>query len=207
MYSTATMGAQGSKPDHEQSASGDDHTFFASRQQPVNASPPRTLHTPYAPSNPVNDPPQQFSETLINQLSSGSTSSESSSAVPASRQQALDVHIQQRIAAELAQLRQQEQQVREEIERALERENLDRERNANAAAPQDGAEADGANKGLSHSASLFKDLERLEKRALGLKRERAETDEWKSVDTGKEALARCFRSVSLSSSVSSSFSH
>ncbi|BGP54195.1 hypothetical protein JCM8202v2_001772 [Rhodotorula sphaerocarpa] len=162
------MGAQGSKPDHEQSASGDDHTFFASRQQP-------------------------FSETLINQLSSGSTSGESSSAVPASRQQALDVHIQQRIAAELAQLRQQEQQVREEIERALERENLDRERNANAAAPQDGAEADGANKGLSHSASLFKDLERLEKRALGLKRERAETDEWKSVDTGKEALARCFR--------------
>lgn len=153
----------------------------------------------------MNDAPQQFSEALINQLSSGSTSSESSSAVPASRQQALDVHIQQRIAAELAQLRQQEQQVREEIERALERENLDRERNA--AAPQDGGEADGANKGLSHSASLFKDLERLEKRALGLKRERAETDEWKSVDTGKEALARCFRSVSLSSSVSSSFSH
>ncbi|KWU43604.1 hypothetical protein RHOSPDRAFT_34919 [Rhodotorula sp. JG-1b] len=154
------MGAQGSKPDHEASPTGDDHTFFANRESP-------------------------FSESLINHLSSQSLPS---SSVPASRQQALDAHIQQRIAAELQQLRQQEQQVRQEIERALERENLDRERGAAATAGEEGKSA-----ALSHSASLLKDLEQLEKRASGLKKERAETAEWKAVDVGKEALERCFR--------------
>ncbi|GAA5973622.1 hypothetical protein JCM8115_002938 [Rhodotorula mucilaginosa] len=157
------MGAQGSKPDHEASPTGDDHTFFANRESPVN-----------------------FSESLINHLSSQSLPS---SSVPASRQQALDAHIQQRIAAELQQLRQQENQVRQEIERALERENLDRERGASATA---GGE-EGKAAALSHSASLLKDLEQLEKRASGLKKERAETAEWKAVDVGKEALERCFR--------------
>lgn len=137
----------------------------------------------------------QFSESLINHLSSQSLpSSSSSSSVPASRQQALDAHIQQRIAAELQQLRQQEQQVRQEIERALERENLDRERGASPGSGAGGQE-EGKPAALSHSASLLKDLEQLEKRASGLKKERAETAEWKAVDVGKEALERCFRSV------------
>lgn len=159
------MGAQGSKPDHEASPTGDDHTFFANRESPVN-----------------------FSESLINHLSSQSLPS---SSVPASRQQALDAHIQQRIAAELQQLRQQEHQVRQEIERALERENLDRERGASASSAP--GQEEGKTAPLSHSASLLKDLEQLEKRASGLKKERAETAEWKAVDVGKEALERCFR--------------
>ena len=137
----------------------------------------------------------QFSESLINHLSSQSLPS---SSVPASRQQALDAHIQQRIAAELQQLRQQEQQVRQEIERALERENLDRERGAAATAGEEGKSA-----ALSHSASLLKDLEQLEKRASGLKKERAETAEWKAVDVGKEALERCFRCAPFPGFVSS----
>ncbi|POY72593.1 hypothetical protein BMF94_4420 [Rhodotorula taiwanensis] len=157
------MGAQGSKPDHEASPTGDDQTFFANRESP-------------------------FSESLINHLSSQSTPS---STVPASRQQALDAHIQQRIASELQQLRQQEQQVREEIERALEKENLDRERGSSSSNGGDEASAD--KPALSHSASLLQDLEQLEKRASGLKKERAETNEWKAVDSGKEALERCFR--------------
>ncbi|GAA5884894.1 hypothetical protein JCM3774_004480 [Rhodotorula dairenensis] len=159
------MGAQASKPDHEASPTGDDHTFFANRESPVN-----------------------FSESLINHLSSQSLPS---SSVPASRQQALDAHIQQRIHAELQQLRHQEQQVRQEIERALEKENLDRERGA-AAADANNANADGK-PAPSHSASLLKDLEQLEKRAHGLKKERAETPEWKAVDLGKDQLERCFR--------------
>ncbi|GAA5976606.1 hypothetical protein JCM10908_005564 [Rhodotorula pacifica] len=159
------MGAQGSKPDHEASPTGDDHTFFANRESPVN-----------------------FSESLISHLSSQSLPS---SSVPASRQQALDAHIQQRIHAELQQLRQQEQQVRQEIERALEKENLDRERGAAQGGAEGGDKPAAA--ALSHSASLLKDLEQLEKRASGLRKERAETAEWKAVDVGKESLARCFR--------------
>lgn len=135
-------------------------------------------------------PRAQFPESLINHLSSQSLPS---SSVPASRQQALDAHIQQRIAAELQQLRQQEHQVRQEIERALERENLDRERGASASSAP--GQEEGKTAPLSHSASLLKDLEQLEKRASGLKKERAETAEWKAVDVGKEALERCFRCV------------
>lgn len=127
----------------------------------------------------------QFSESLINHLSAQSTPA---AAVPASRQQALDAHIQQRIAAELARLRHEEQSVRDEIERALEKENLDRERGADAAAP----------KGLSHSATLFKDLEDLERRSSALRRERAETDDWRRVDVGKDELVKCFRCVARS---------
>ncbi|GAA6017898.1 hypothetical protein JCM11491_001208 [Sporobolomyces phaffii] len=149
------MGSGASRPDQEIN-SGADQTFFANRDSPV-----------------------QFSETLINHLSSGSTPS---SAVPASRQEALDAHIQSRIQSELAQLRQQEQQVRQEIERALEKENLDREKGAQ----------DGQDKGLSHSASLFEDLKQLEQRTAGVKKERQETPEWTKVDEGKQALLKCF---------------
>ncbi|BGP38450.1 hypothetical protein JCM10449v2_002382 [Rhodotorula kratochvilovae] len=152
------MGAQGSKPDHEASPDLHDQSFFASRSQP-------------------------FSESLINHLQSQSTPS---SAVPASRQQALDQHIQQRLASELHRLRQEEHAVRDEIERALEKENLDRERGADQGEGQGG-------KALPHSASLIKDLEDLEKRALALRKERAETDDWKRVDVGKEQLVKCFR--------------
>ncbi|GAA5898834.1 Mic19p [Sporobolomyces salmoneus] len=153
------MGSGASRPDQEINSNAD-QTFFANRDSPV-----------------------QFSETLINHLSSQSTPS---SSVPSSRQEALDAHIQARIQSELAQLRQQEQQVRQEIERALEKENLDREK-GNA---QEGGES--SDKGLSHSASLFEDLKQLEKRTAGVKKQQQETPEWKKVEEGKKALEKCF---------------
>jgi len=73
--------------------------------------------------------------------------------------------------------------VRQEIERALEKENLDREKGKNSQE---------SGKGLSHSASLLQDLKELEKRSQGVKKERGETDEWKKVDEGKKALEKCF---------------
>ncbi|GAA5949723.1 hypothetical protein JCM21900_003271 [Sporobolomyces salmonicolor] len=152
------MGATGSKPDQEVVDGGADATFFAHRDSPV-----------------------QFSESLINHLSSQSLPT---SAVPSSRQDALDSHIQARIATELSKLRQQEAQVRDEIERALEKENLDRE--MGAASAQEGGKA------LSHSTSLIKDLEELEKRTASLKKQREETDEWRRVDDGKNELEKCF---------------
>ena len=47
------MGAQGSKPDHEASPTGDDHTFFANRESPVNAS--RVVYTAGYPCRPETD--------------------------------------------------------------------------------------------------------------------------------------------------------
>lgn len=73
--------------------------------------------------------------------------------------------------------------MRQEIERALEKENLDREK---------GKDSESTGKGLSHSASLLQDLKELEKRSAGVKKERGETDEWKKVDEGKKALEKCF---------------
>jgi len=73
--------------------------------------------------------------------------------------------------------------VRQEIERALEKENLDREKGKNSQE---------SGKGLSHSASLLQDLKELENRNQGVKKERGETDEWKKVDEGKKALEKCF---------------
>lgn len=133
-------------------------------------------------------PCHQFSESLINHLQSQSDATPSS-AVPASRQQALDQHIQQRLAHELQRLRAEEHAVRDEIERALEKENLDRERGTPSAGD------DGAAKALPHSASLLHDLGELEKRAQAVRRQRAETDEWRTVDAGKEALVQCLRCV------------
>ncbi|ORY79371.1 hypothetical protein BCR35DRAFT_291684 [Leucosporidium creatinivorum] len=149
------MGAQGSKPDVE--VSEGETAFFAERAAPV-----------------------QFSEGLINHLSSSSLPS---SSVPSSRQETLDSHIQSRIASELSRLREQEATVREEIERALEKENLDREK------------GDAETQGVSHSASLMKDLEDLEKRTLGLREEsekELDSEAWKSVESQRKALVECF---------------
>jgi MICOS complex subunit MIC19 len=77
--------------------------------------------------------------------------------------------------------------VREEIERALEKENLDREKGA--------AGQDGETQGVSHSASLMKDLEDLEKRTLGLREEsekELDSEAWKSVESQRKALVDCF---------------
>lgn len=101
----------------------------------------------------------------------------------AARQETLDAHIQARINQELSRLQGQEASVKEEIERALEKENLDRERG------EDGQP------GVSHSVTLHKDLEDLERRTLGLREEIVKGKEgvaWAAVDSGRKALEECF---------------
>lgn len=132
----------------------------------------------------------QFSESLINHLSATSLPSSggqsgSGSGVSSSRQQTLDSHIQSRIQSELARLREQEQSVRQEIERALEKENLDREKGSESG-------------GVAHSASLLKDLEDLEKRTMGLReesRKSLDSGAWKSLEQDRDSLLKCFRWV------------
>ncbi|KAK4058427.1 hypothetical protein OIO90_000585 [Microbotryomycetes sp. JL221] len=99
--------------------------------------------------------------------------------------QTLDQHIQSRIQSELKRLREQEAQVRQEIERALEKENLDREKGSNESSA-----------GLAHSASLLKDLEELEGRTLSLKeesRKHLESAPWRTVESERKSLVECFK--------------
>ena len=78
--------------------------------------------------------------------------------------------------------------MRDEIERALEKENLDRE----------GGTGDDNSPGVSYSATLLHDLDQLEKRTLGLREDilrNKEGQAWGAVETNRTALEDCFRSV------------
>ncbi|KAI5481551.1 mitochondrial inner membrane protein Mitofilin [Pseudohyphozyma bogoriensis] len=150
------MGASGSKVDVE--VDGNDKTFFARRDNTV-----------------------AFSDEFINHLSASSLPSTTEPSKE--RQATLDEHIQSKIASELARLQAQEASVRDEIERALERENFQKE-----AGTEDGP-------GVAHSATLMKDLEELEKRTLGFKeegRKKLAGVAWESLEQGRKSLVECF---------------
>ena len=56
----------------------------------------------------------QFSQDVVNQLSDNLASPDT----PPERQSSIDAHVRSRIQAELARLREEEEQVKQEIERA-----------------------------------------------------------------------------------------
>ncbi|CDO68998.1 hypothetical protein BN946_scf184834.g5 [Trametes cinnabarina] len=96
-----------------------------------------------------------FSEDVVNQLADHQASPE----IPHNRQLTIDAHIRARIESELNRLHQEEERVREEIERALEKENLDRERGM---AGEESASDDSTSVGsVKSSAALQGDLEEL----------------------------------------------
>lgn len=72
------------------------------------------------------------------------------------RQSTLDAHIKARINAELGRLREEERVVREQIEAALEKENLTKERT--------GADDDGAESGVGSSSSIQGALDEVQKK-------------------------------------------
>lgn len=74
--------------------------------------------------------------------------------IPPERQSTLDEHVRSRIQTELAHLRSEEEEVRSEIERALEKENLDKERAMTE------AEEDGGASGVT----LLGDLEEIQEK-------------------------------------------
>ena len=125
----------------------------------------------------------QFSESLISHLSANSTATPSSTSPSSERQSTLDSHIQSRIAAELTRLQQEENHVRQQIEQALEKENLDKER---------------GEEGAAHSVSLLKDLQQLESRLESNKLESKRIKDaapWDIVAQNKSALTECLSSV------------
>lgn len=113
-----------------------------------------------------------------------------SPAIPPERQTTLDAHVRARIDAELTRLRAEEEDVRAEIERALEKENLDREREmAGEAAAGDAMEGAGS---VRSSAALMGDLEEV-RRKVERFHQRQEAQDFAEVRAKGEAVVSCYK--------------
>lgn len=145
---------------------------------------------PSEPSGKVftNDQPVQFSQDLVDHLSDRITSTSPDSA----RQSTLDEHVRSRIQAELSRLQSEEEQVRQQIETALEKENLDKETELANKGAEDG-------KLTTSSSALAEELEQVQKRAERFL-ERKRMDDFPEVKEKQGALLKCYsnnRSTSL----------
>ncbi|KAG8893306.1 hypothetical protein FRB99_002063 [Tulasnella sp. 403] len=121
----------------------------------------------------TNETPIQFSQDLVNHLSDKLVSPETD----ATRQHTLDEHVRTRIHAELARLQSEDALVRQQIENALEKENLDRE-----TALDDSAS----------SAELHAEIEQVQKRAERFIT-RKQLDDFPEVKEKQHALLQCYR--------------
>jgi len=108
------------------------------------------------------------------------------------RQLILDAHIRERIRNELEHLKRDDENVRREIEHALERENLERESSMAGEAPQ----GDSTLGGTKNSVSLLGDLEeirtKIEKYQLNQR-----TLEFPEVEANGLAVVECYKYVHL----------
>ncbi|THH10855.1 hypothetical protein EW145_g1061 [Phellinidium pouzarii] len=142
----------------------------------------------------LNETPVQFefSQDVVNQLADAAAAPGPS----LERQSSIDAQIQTRIHAELARLQQEEQEVRKEIERTLEKENLNREGNV---ADEGGAstEEDILNDdphGVLNSTVLLGDLEEVRQKVekFHAKRETASADKvWWSRNADNYIQKQC----------------
>jgi altered-inheritance-of-mitochondria protein 13 len=108
------------------------------------------------------------------------------------RQLILDGHIRERIRDELEHLKRDEDNVRREIEHALERENLDRESSMAGEAPK-GESTVG---GIKNSVSLLGDLEEIRTKIDKYQSNRR-APEFLGVEESGVAVAECYKYVDL----------
>ncbi|KAH7103803.1 hypothetical protein BKA62DRAFT_768196 [Auriculariales sp. MPI-PUGE-AT-0066] len=120
-----------------------------------------------------NETPIHFSQDLVNQLSDQL----SSSAVTPERQATLDTQIRARISAEVAKLREQEEDVLHQISVALEKENIDREK------ALEGAD----------SASLRHDLDSIQERIKAFQGRQRIPKDFPEVKSARDALLACYK--------------
>ncbi|KAI0075806.1 hypothetical protein K474DRAFT_1355581 [Panus rudis PR-1116 ss-1] len=123
--------------------------------------------------------PIQFSEEVVNHLVDQSASPRPSP----ERQTTLDSHVRARIQAELERLRQEEEEVRSEIERALEKENLDKERPAD--------DEEGSTGSVKSSAALLGDLEEVRQKVERYHRRSLESEP--ELQAKGQAVAACYK--------------
>ena len=163
--------------------------------------PSRSAHNPLQPNDnhsPHHTTTTQVSSELANQLSDTSLSPE----VSPTRHALLDQSVREKISAEAARLRGHTGDanhdggdvdiVRREIEAALERENLDRERGMAGDATD---AADGAHGDVKNSTVLLGDLEEIRQK-VDRYRVRASLADHLGVKEAREAVASCYKYAS-----------
>ncbi|KDQ59391.1 hypothetical protein JAAARDRAFT_205450 [Jaapia argillacea MUCL 33604] len=131
-----------------------------------------------------NETPIQFSQDVVNHLSDNLAAPETTP----ERQSTLDAHVRSRIQAELGRLREEEEHVRQEIERALEKENLDRERSMVGEETVAGESGIGQ---LKTSTVLLGDLEDVRQKVERFQTKR-DLNAFPSVKATSEAVAACY---------------
>ncbi|KAF9475331.1 hypothetical protein BDN70DRAFT_883864 [Pholiota conissans] len=132
-----------------------------------------------------NEIPISFSPGVVNQLADRTESPETTP----ERQSILDAHIQARIRDELVQLKRDEEIVQREIERALEKENLDRETGLAGLAS---SEDEGSVGSVRNSAALLGDLEEVRAKIEKYQANKR-TAEYPEVEESGAAVAECYR--------------
>lgn len=110
------------------------------------------------------------------------------------RQSSIDAHVRARIQSELEHLRQQEDEVKAEIERALEKENLDREKAmaGEESASEDSEDGTSEAGRVRNSAVLLGDLEELRTKVERFQSRRA-LSEFPAVQAASEAVVSCYK--------------
>ncbi|KIJ69551.1 hypothetical protein HYDPIDRAFT_172917 [Hydnomerulius pinastri MD-312] len=125
--------------------------------------------------------PIEFSQDVVNHLSDSLASPETTP----ERQSTLDAHIRYRIQNELQALRAEEENVQREIQRALEKENIDREIG--------GIGDTNAHGDVKNSAALIGDLEEIRAK-VDRYQTRRQLSDFPFVREAGEAVASCYRS-------------
>ncbi|GJJ09336.1 hypothetical protein Clacol_003558 [Clathrus columnatus] len=130
----------------------------------------------------------QFSQDLVNHLADSQASPETTPA----QQSVLDAHVRARIQNEISRLRAEEEEVKQQIETALERENIDKERSA-AGSESSGEGGDEGPDGVFRSSeSLREDLEIIQKKVERFHRGSSLEDVPEIKET-KERLVECYK--------------
>jgi len=129
--------------------------------------------------------PISFSPDVVNQLSDRLESVRTSS----ERQSTLDELVRSRIRSELETLKQEENKVRQEIEQALEKENLDRERGGDVSGESSQA--------VPSSIQLLGDLEDISN-VVDKYQARKNLSEFPQIKAAGEAVISCYRTHSSS---------
>lgn len=127
----------------------------------------------------------QFSPDVVNQLADNLESTETTP----QRQSVIDAHIRARIQGELEHLKKEEAEVRQQIEQALEKENLDREKSmAGEASANDGTAAGD----VKTSATLFGDLEEIRNK-INKYHSKRDLSQYPEVQQAGSVLAECYK--------------
>lgn len=133
----------------------------------------------------------QFSPDVVNQLSDNLEAPETTP----QRQSVIDAHIRARIQGELERLKKEEEDVRHQIEAALEKENLDRERSmaGNAAGSDNDGSAPPPGAGdVKTSATLFGDLEEIRNK-INKYHSKRDLSQYPEVQQAGSVLVECYR--------------